>query len=185
MKAILRLATFFLLIIIISSCSTSRKSVTYRKSERKSTRIKANPESREYAKMRDEVVLQAIQHIGRDYRYGGKKPSTGFDCSGFVSYVFNKAGLKVHGASHQQARLGSEKPRSELEAGDLIFFGKGKKVSHVAIVVKNKGGDLEVIHSTSSSGVRIDEISRSSYWNKRYLFSRDVIFEEHRYVTGQ
>ena len=185
MKFILRIFLFFCLLVLVSSCSSSRKSITHRKSERKAVRKRPIPEAKVYTQVRDEIVLQAIKYIGRDYRYGGKSPSKGFDCSGLISYVYKKAGLNVQGASHQQAKLGKWKSRASLEPGDLVFFGKGKKVSHVAIVVRNKNDQLEVIHSTSSSGVRVDEISHSPYWNKRYLFSRDVISRDSSYASGK
>ena len=185
MNVNLRILLFILVFAGVTSCSTSKKSIVHRKSERKSARIKINPTETVIARVRDEVILEAIKHIGRDYRYGGKKPSTGFDCSGFVSYVLDKIGVNVRGASHQQARMGVWKSKSELEPGDLVFFGKGKKVSHVAIVIKNHRNTLEVIHSTSSSGVRIDNIHNSRYWNNRYLFSRDVIGEEQSFAGGK
>jgi cell wall-associated NlpC family hydrolase len=102
-----------------------------------------------------------------------------------VSYVFDKAGLDLNGASHHQAEVGKWKSRSDLEPGDLIFFGKNKKISHVAIVVKNENERLEVIHSTSSRGVVVDEISQSRYWNARYLFGKDVISNNPRVYTSR
>ena len=64
---------------------------------------------------------------------------------------------------------------SELQEGDLVFFGTNNKVSHVAIVANVDQNELKVIHSTSSRGVVIDDISSSNYWKKRYLFGRDVM----------
>jgi len=63
----------------------------------------------------------------------------------------------------------------QLKEGDLVFFGSKRKVSHVAIVASVEKNKIEVIHSTSSRGVVIDNISNSDYWQKRYLFGRDVL----------
>jgi len=121
------------------------------------------------------VVASAEKFIGLKYKWGGKKPSTGFDCSGFTSWVMQENGVNVQGASHHQSKLGKKISKSKVAPGDLIFFGKGKKVSHVAIVKANTGRSLEVIHATSGSGVTIDDINNSDYWNKRYLYARQVI----------
>ena len=175
MKQLIHFFFFIAFISLFASCSSSRQSVSYRKSKKET--VKKRLPAKDYAgfQLRDEVIIHAIQHVGRNYKYGGKKPRTGFDCSGLVSYAFGKAGIKIKGASHQQAKSGMWKSRSELQPGDLIFFGKGKKISHVAIVIKNDRDRLEVIHSTSSRGVVIDDISDSKYWNNRYLFGRDII----------
>lgn len=117
----------------------------------------------------------AKKYIGKSYVYGGKKPSTGFDCSGFTSHVYKNNGVNVSGPSHLQAKQGRRKNMGELEEGDLVFFGNNKKVSHVAIVAAVDHHRIKVIHSTSSRGVVIDDISSSDYWQKRYLFGRDVL----------
>jgi len=107
--------------------------------------------------------------MGKPYVYGGKKPSSGFDCSGFTAHVYNENGVSVSGPSYQQAKQGKKKSMRELKEGDLVFFGSGRKVTHVAIVASADRDKLEVIHSTSSRGVVIDDISNSDYWKKRYL----------------
>jgi len=104
--------------------------------------------------------------MGKPYVYGGKKPSSGFDCSGFTAHVYNENGVPVSGPSYQQAKQGKKKAMRELKEGDLVFFGSGRKVTHVAIVANA---------DRSSRGVVIDDISNSDYWQKRYLFGRDVI----------
>ena len=185
MNLINRLLIFSFLIFIASSCSTPKRSITSRGYKKEVKRKRLPSRDLSEIQLRDEVIIHAIQHVGRNYRYGGKKPSTGFDCSGLISYVYGKAGLNANGASHHQAEMGIWKSRTSLEPGDLIFFGKGKKVSHVAIVVKNERNRLEVIHSTSSRGVVLDEISDSKYWNARFLFGKDLISEEVKSYTSR
>lgn len=170
-----------ILIIFASSCSSSRRSYTsvrYPKAQKERRTIVRD---RHEQQLRDEILISAIKYVGRTYKYGGKKPETGFDCSGFVSYVFNENGIPVTGNSRHQATLGESKSKSQLEPGDLVFFGSGDKVSHVAVVLKNNGKDLEVVHATSSRGVRIDEINHSRYWRKRFLFGRDILREDATY----
>jgi cell wall-associated NlpC family hydrolase len=183
MNKLILFLSFILFALFISSCSSSRHAVTHRRVKKTQTRKLPRENDKVYAQVRDEVIIHALKHVGKNYKYGGKNPASGFDCSGLISYAFSKAGINVKGASHQQSRMGSWKPMADLEIGDLVFFGKNKKVSHVALVIKNKDGKIEVIHSTSSSGVRIDEISDSPYWMRRYLFGRDVISETETYVS--
>ena len=120
-------------------------------------------------------VNTAKKYIGKPYKYGGKKPGSGFDCSGFTAHVFNQNGVNLSGPSYLQAKKGKKKSLRNLKIGDLVFFGRGSKVSHVAIVANVSNDNVEVIHSTSSRGVVIDNISSSKYWQKRYLFGRDII----------
>ncbi len=176
--------TIFVFAILFSSCSTPRRSITHKKRKARTQRTvkKAKPQ---YATLRDAVILEARKYLGTPYKYGGKKPSQGLDCSGLVSYVYGKQGLQATGASHHLAKQGIAKSRSRLEPGDLVFFGKNGKISHVSVVHSRKGGSLYVIHSTSSSGVKIDEINASPYWNELYLFGRDLISEQREIVSGR
>ncbi|MEZ4911123.1 MAG: C40 family peptidase [Saprospiraceae bacterium] len=124
---------------------------------------------------RDEIVLTALKYAGMEYRTGGKNPETGFDCSGFTSFVYERIGIPLASSSSLQSQQGRKKSINNLEPGDLVFFGQGKSISHVAIVTGRNVDDLEVIHSTTSGGVKVDNITRSEYWNSRTLFGVDVI----------
>lgn len=108
----------------------------------------------------------------RDIRYvrGGRDPSTGFDCSGFVRYVFAHAiGLELPSNSASQFLAGLKVNRSEMQPGDLVFFrtagrrGKGR-ISHVGIYIDHG----QFIHSPSrGKSVRVDNLDES-YWAKRF-----------------
>ncbi len=190
-----------LLIFLMTACSTpryshagdrnsSKRTERYAKNNRK---VRSEKSSRTYKKkttsnksrtnvakvekldLRHSVVASAEKFIGLKYKWGGKTPKSGFDCSGFTSYVMQENGVNVQGASQHQSKLGKKISKSKVAPGDLIFFGSGSKVSHVAIVKANTGKSLEVIHATSGSGVRIDDINGSDYWNKRYLYAKQVI----------
>ena len=100
------------------------------------------------------------------YVRGGSELATGFDCSGFVHYVFQQSlGLDLPSNSTSQFEAGSRVDRGELKMGDLVFFRtRGKNVSHVGIYLDNG----LFIHSPShGKRVRIDHLD-ASYWTKRY-----------------
>lgn len=107
------------------------------------------------------VLPTARRYLGVKYRYGGTSPTAGFDCSGFVQYVFARHDVQLPRTSRQQAGAGARvEPRvAKLTTGDLMFFAEnGSRVSHVAIYA----GENRIIHSTSSGGeVRYDDLSSS------------------------
>lgn len=192
MSKVIKIVFFACCMLSIYSCSTvnvavgskhskksrvkkSRSSTyvhTSKKAKKKRTSIKRSPN---IVGKRAAIVSTAKKYLGNPYRYGGKKPEGGFDCSGFTSYVYTANGISVNGASYEQAKKGKRKSLSTVEAGDLIVFGKQGKVSHVAIVAEVDDESLYVVHSTSSRGVVVDEISHSPYWKKRILYAKDVI----------
>jgi cell wall-associated NlpC family hydrolase len=86
-----------------------------------------------------------------------------------------KFNIEISSVSKSQARTGKEIPLKRVKPGDLIFFGKGRKVTHVALVTKNTRDGIFVIHSTSSKGIMEQNVSKSSYWKPKILFARDVI----------
>jgi len=124
---------------------------------------------------RAEVIETAFDLLGKNYRSGGKRPETGFDCSGFTSFVFSQNGIQLKGPSHDQAKLGKPKKLDQLIPGDLIFFGNSERISHVGIVARNEGNICEVVHSTTSAGVKVDNITQSEYWMTRFLFGVNII----------
>ena len=105
----------------------------------------------------------------RDIRYhrGGRKPSTGFDCSGFVRYVFlHSIGLDLPTNSASQFLAGLKVKRNEMKTGDLVFFRtRGKAISHVGIYIDNG----QFIHSPSAGKtVRVDSLNEA-YWAKHFV----------------
>jgi len=130
----------------------------------------------EEAVLRLEVVEHAKAYLGTKYRLGGTDPKSGFDCSGFTSYVMDKAGLEISRTSQSQAKEGKKVKLKRVKPGDLIFYRRSPlgSVFHVSLVVDNKKDGVYVIHSTSR-GVVIDNITRSSYWEPKISSARDVI----------
>ncbi len=122
------------------------------------------------------VLRTAERQLGAPYRWGGTTPS-GFDCSGFVQYVFGRHGVELPRTSRQQVRIGravAMKPAA-LRAGDLMFFaGDGRRIDHVAIYA----GANRILHATSSGGaVRYDDLSssRGRWFLERHVGSRRVL----------
>ena len=116
------------------------------------------------------VLANAERQIGAGYRYGGTSPKTGFDCSGFVRYVFAGAGIQLPRSARTMAVAGTALPAdfSALEPGDLVFLEiEGKGIDHVAIYA----GNGRVIHSTiRGGGVRYDHVlSAHGRWVVRHL----------------
>lgn len=100
--------------------------------------------------IRDSAVARARAQMGKRYRLGGQSPKSGFDCSGLVRYVMGAVGLELPRTSWQQAGVGIPVARdtAQLRPGDLLTFGRGKRVSHVGIYV----GNGRYIHASSKGG---------------------------------
>jgi peptidoglycan DL-endopeptidase CwlO len=114
------------------------------------------------------IAGTALALRGAPYRNGGADPA-GFDCSGFVHYVFARHGLQVPRTVADLFRSGPVVRPGELTPGDLLFFTTiAPGASHVAIAV---GGD-EFVHAPSTRGeVRVERLS-SSYWGRRFVGAR-------------
>jgi cell wall-associated NlpC family hydrolase len=112
------------------------------------------------------IVEYAKSFVGTGYRYGGRD-KTGFDCSGFTCHVMNHFGISIPVTSKLQSDQGQKIHWKKAQPGDLIFFGRRGKINHVGIVTQNTGRKIYVVHSTSSSGVKVDEIVNNAYWAPR------------------
>ncbi len=165
------------------SSSNKRQAKIYVSKEKKNTKnnttktvVKKQSEtSVEISGLRQSIVAYALQYKGTKYRYGGKSPDTGFDCSGFTGFVFTKNGIPVSGPSHDIAKMGKPKSIDQLMPGDVVFFGDKQKISHVGIVAKSLPNQIQIVHATTSVGVKVDDILGSEYWTKRFLYGRDLI----------
>jgi hypothetical protein len=124
--------------------------------------------------MNSDLIASAQEHIGVPYRYGGTDEK-GFDCSGFVQHVFNRAGLQVPRSSQEQSKSGKKVSIDKVQPGDLLFFShRGSKIDHVGIVTDSINGELKMIHSSSSEGIIVTEVSSSSYWKPRLKKARRI-----------
>jgi cell wall-associated NlpC family hydrolase len=132
------------------------------------------PESPQITDKRYDITFFALGLIDTGYRFGGKNPEAGFDCSGMVAYVFRQAAdIQVSGSAADIARRGREIDKQELRPGDLVFFNTlGRPFSHVGIYI----GDGRFIHAPSTNGkVRIDRMD-SKYWAKRFEVARSYVY---------
>jgi len=119
-----------------------------------------------------ELVMQAMGLLGVPYKSGGTSEEKGFDCSGFVRYMYEKSvGLVLPRRAEEQAKVTEEISRSELKPGDLVFFNTLKRTfSHVGIYV----GDGKFIHAPRpGKAVRVDDM-REAYWQQRFNGARRV-----------
>lgn len=118
----------------------------------------------EIQRQRNIIIQNAKNQLGRAYRWGGKSPAQGFDCSGLVFYAHNKAGIKVPRISRRQFAQAQKVQLNVLQPGDLVFFNIRANTSHVGIYI----GEGQFIHAPSP-GKRVSRVSLDSeYWRRRF-----------------
>jgi cell wall-associated NlpC family hydrolase len=112
------------------------------------------------------------KHIGIPYKYGGKD-ERGFDCSGFVSFIYRQSqNIAISSSSVDQYKLGKSVSQNDLKVGDLVFFNTtGRIPSHVGIYI----GNNSFAHASSTIGVSVVSL-KSSYYVNRYVGARRVIY---------
>lgn len=117
-----------------------------------------------------EILMNALSLTGVKYKFGGNTPETGFDCSGFVKYVFEQAAnLTLPHGARAISQLGQQIPVDQLQPGDLVFFNTLKTAfSHVGIYI----GEGRFIHAPSSGGGIHVVSMNDAYWAKRYNGAR-------------
>jgi cell wall-associated NlpC family hydrolase len=120
-----------------------------------------------------ELIVTALALRGTQYRNGGSEPSRGFDCSGFVQWVFAQHGTALPRETREQYDTGSKIDDDEVRPGDLVFFETvSKGPSHVGIAL----GGGEFVHAPSTRGVvRVESYTRTAYWADRWLGARRVM----------
>ena len=163
-------------IAVVATSSGHRVSVGPARAPRRTTIGRARIRSTARASAA-RVLATANRYVGTRYRYGGGSPDAGFDCSGFVQYVFERNGVHLPRTSRLQASAGSPGPLdiASLEPGDLLLFAsRGTQINHVAIYV----GGNRILHSTAGAGgVVYDDLStpRGKWYLARHVVSRRVL----------
>lgn len=119
----------------------------------------------------DAIISYAKKFLGVPYHYGGTTPS-GFDCSGFINYIFGNFGFSLVRTSYGLAEIGETIALSDIQPGDLMFF-KGSNVNstsvgHVAMVIDVTPKEIKFIHS-ANGGVQITNFKSSKYYIQRYV----------------
>ena len=128
--------------------------------------------------MTENILEEAVSHIGKRYVYGSKGPKT-FDCSGFTSYVYKRQNnVWIGASSREQYAINIPIKRSEMQAGDLVFFTSphsGRNVGHVGIVISvDPATDtFTFIHASTKQGVKISK-STEGYYQRRFVGVRRV-----------
>ncbi len=126
----------------------------------------------------DSILDFGKRFLGTPYRYGGNAPG-GFDCSGFVSYVFSHYKISLPRSSRSYQTVGTPVTTNELQPGDILLF-KGRNLSsstigHVSVVVEVTEKEIFMLHSSTSRGVLIEDYKKFAYYTKRYLGARRVL----------
>lgn len=121
----------------------------------------------------DTVVNFAKTLVGTPYKYASTNPQVGFDCSGFITYVFNHFHIAVPRSSIDFTNVGKTIPVTEAQRGDLILFtgtdSTEKFIGHMGLVVSNENGELQFIHSSSGKAMGVTITPLNGYYKKRFV----------------
>ena len=116
------------------------------------------------------IIATAKDYIGVPYVFGGDTPA-GFDCSGYLEYVFATHGIRIPRTADEQYKLGKLVEPDDLEAGDLVFFTTYEPgASHCGIYL----GNGNFIHASTSRGIRVDNLD-NTYWASRYYGGKHIV----------
>lgn len=121
----------------------------------------------------DSLVAYAETLIGIPYKYASTDPSVGFDCSGFITYVFNHYNISVPRSSKDFENTGTEIPMRKSKRGDLILFtgtdSTERVIGHMGIVVSNNKDGLQFIHATSGKAYSVVITPFNKYYQGRFV----------------
>ncbi|HSI90330.1 MAG TPA: C40 family peptidase [Adhaeribacter sp.] len=123
------------------------------------------------------LVDLGLAKIGKPYVWGGASED-GFDCSGFVTYVYGRFDIDVPHSSSMLATTGIAVPRTQAKPGDILIFtgtdASQRSPGHVGIVISKPGENLKFVHASSVGGVKISQVEDTNY-EKRFLEVRRVL----------
>lgn len=124
----------------------------------------------------DTIIDFAKTFIGTKYLYGSCSPQKGFDCSGFVYYVFKQNGIMLPRSSYEMGNFGKKIPLSECRKGDIILFrgtnARNPRIGHAGLIISEQGQPVRFIHSSSNTkkgGVIMSGFDDSNYYAKRFV----------------
>lgn len=157
------------------SVGASKNRKTIEEKVAKEQSVKAAPKKKASPKT---VLKTAFSQVGTPYRYGGSAPETGFDCSGFVRWVYNQHEIPLPRSSSDMISAGAPVQRKDLKPGDLVFFGRRKGISHVGIYT----GENKYIHSPRT-GKNIQESSLDDRGRGEYYVGARRVLDEVSYTS--
>lgn len=176
-----KIQTCFLCLLItlfLFSCSHSKKISGISKNTEISSKIKIK-EKVPLVKINTEnitadVLISYAESLeGTKYKYGGTSEETGFDCSGFVWYVFNHFNIKVPRTSMQFTNAGKEVKITESKRGDIILFTgsdeSSRKVGHIGFVTANENNKITFLHAASGGGRGVMKSQMNQYFVTRFV----------------
>ena len=118
----------------------------------------------------DSLIRYAKKYLGTRYRYAKMSPEIGFDCSGFVSYVYSHFNIKVPRSSRDYAVVGTKVENKKYLPGDVIIFKRGRKrIGHVGIIISQDENSLYFIHAQTREGISITDLTKSKYYQQRFF----------------
>lgn len=122
------------------------------------------------AQQRGEMLVRMAEtYLGLPYRYGGSQPQTGFDCSGYTGYLYNKFGIQLPRSAYAQSVSDRLIPATKPAPGDLVFFKiDHKRVSHVGMYV---GGDIFIHSPRTGKNIEFGDLTLP-YWKTRFAGAR-------------
>jgi cell wall-associated NlpC family hydrolase len=125
------------------------------------------------AQLADSIVAFAETLLGVPYKYAGTSPATGFDCSGFISYVFHHFRIPVPRSSIDFDNRGMEVPPANARRGDLILFtgtdSTERAIGHIGIITSNNEDSILFIHSTSGKAYGVTTTPLNAYYRGRFV----------------
>lgn len=180
MKNYATLICIFVIAISLQSCSTSKSTAVTGSKKSAPVLSGINRTSNVPARHIDtknvdanELVQFAEKLSGIKYKYGSAVKEQGFDCSGFIYYVFNHFNIKVPRSSKDFTNAGTEVNPAVSKKGDLILFTgtdtTGWVVGHMGIITQNNGGNIQFIHSASGNNKGVMISAMSSYFITRFV----------------
>lgn len=121
----------------------------------------------------DSIIVFAQTLVGVPYLYASMDPLKGFDCSGFINYVFNRFGIKVPRSSRDFENFGETILLPEIKKGDLILFtgtdSTIKIIGHIGITISTEGEEIKFIHSTSGKAYGVTVSALNQYYRNRFM----------------
>mgnify|MGYP001012202312 CR=1 FL=1 len=167
--------SFFIFVIFLTGCTATKKThnTPTKPKQYNTVQPKQNTSTSTTNTNTDGILWYAKQQIGVPYKYGSADPKKGgFDCSGFLFYVYTHFNIKVPRTSYDYMNFGKTISKQDTQKGDVLVFtgfdASQKAGGHVGIVVENKNNDISFIHASTSKGVIISKLSEA-YYAKRFI----------------